>query len=50
VDPDELLALNGKAPHDLDRKLTEKPAAKAAFKYAIDRLGEKDWETFLLKA
>ena len=49
ADTDELLALVGKARHDLDRKLTHKPAARAFFNYAIDRLSGKDWQDLLRK-
>lgn len=46
-DPDRLLIWAGKPPVHLVEKLTQKPAARAFFNFAIDRLTEEEWQDLL---
>jgi transcriptional regulator with XRE-family HTH domain len=43
VDSDELLALAGRPPIDLEEKLARSPAAREFFKHTIDVLDEEEW-------
>ena len=50
TDPDDLLALAGKAAPDIGEKFKESPKARAFFRSAIELdLSEQDWERLLEK-